>query len=363
MRKKIVHLVEDLEIGGQEKVIFNIVKNLNKEKYDVGVWCIEKGGTIAEWLIKEGIEVKILGIKTYHSLKNILKLSKLLKKEKVKILHCHSYFANTFGRLCKIFGNVPFVIVHYHSTYSYFKRKNLIMDRILSLFTVKILCCSYAVKKWIIENEKINPEKIIVLYNGIEIGGIEEKDVKKILKIKENDRVVGFIGRLEPIKNPEILLNLIKIIRNEIPEVKLLIVGDGSLREKMERLIKPLGIERNVIFAGRVENVFPYIKIMDLVILPSKIEGLGISLIEAMALEKPVVGTNVGGIPEVIEDGINGFVVEPDDLENLKKAVYFLLKNKEEAKKMGKEGQRIWEEKFSVESMVKKIEGIYDGLY
>ncbi len=116
-RIKVLHLVEDLKIGGLERVIESIVTGLDKDRYDAEVWCLAHGGEIAEDLIEKGIIVKILGMKSYYNPLKIIALSRLIKKEKIKILHTHGYFGSTFGRLAAILARVPVIIAHVHSTY------------------------------------------------------------------------------------------------------------------------------------------------------------------------------------------------------------------------------------------------------
>ena len=124
---KVLHLVEDLKIGGLERIIESIVTGLDKDRYDAEVWCLAHGGEIAQELIEKGITVKILGMKSYYNALKIVALSRLMKKEKIKILHTHGYFGSTFGRLAAILGRVPVIIAHVHSTYYGYNKRNILV--------------------------------------------------------------------------------------------------------------------------------------------------------------------------------------------------------------------------------------------
>ncbi|MCK4261031.1 MAG: glycosyltransferase [Halanaerobiales bacterium] len=365
MRKiKVIHLIEDLKTGGAERVLANIVTRLNKEKYEVEVWCLVRGGKIAEELREKRIKVRVLNLSTYHDPLNILKLTSLLRREKVNILHTSGYFASTFGRISGLLVKVPIVFAHPQSTYFYYQKKHLLTENFLSRFTDKIICCSEAVKNWAKDYERIRENKLITIYNGINLEEfkkvVNSKEVRKELSLTGKERIIGTVGRLEPVKNPDLLLRATSLVKKRFPNLKVLFVGKGSLRDSLEKLAEGLGLKENIIFAGEKKNVFPFLSLMEVFILCSNIEGLSLALIEAMSAGIPVIGTKVGGIPEIIENGINGILIPPDNPEAFAEAIIYLLNHPEEAKKMGERGKEICKNKFSSEMMVEKIEELYE---
>jgi glycosyltransferase involved in cell wall biosynthesis len=365
-KKKILHMVEDLNIGGLERVVESIVIGLNNDKYDIEVWCLAKGGTIADCLIEKGINLRILGMKSYYNPYNILKLSYYLKKSRITIIHLHGYFGNTFGRLSAVFAGVPIKIAHIHTTYYKFKKRNICIEKLLSYFTDKIICISKATKKFVEEFEGISEKKTCLIYNGV--SPVRELSYKPNLKriscnFSKDDIIAITVASLVHHKGHRILIDAISIISKKFKNLKLFILGDGPLRGTLESHVRDKGLESTIIFIGKKNDVFSYLKISDLFILPSiEREGLGLALIEAMASGLPLIGTDIGGIPEVIENNVNGIMIPPDNTNSLAEAIERLITDQKLRNEMGKEGKRIFKEKFSEKTMIHKIESLYDQL-
>jgi len=364
---KVIHLVEDLKIGGAERVIADIAEGLDSQKFDVTVWCVARGGEIADELNEKGIKVKILGIISYYNPLNILKLARLLRKAKPDIVHIHGYFASVIGRIAAKIAGILILINHVHSTYWDYKKRNILMERFLSLFTHKIICCSKAVKDFVRGLERIKPAKILVIYNGVDEDRLSTfknaSSVKAQFGIDSGDSVVGTVSSLTPHKGHKYLFQAAPMILDVLPTTKFLIVGDGILREKLEEQIKNLDLGSSVIFTGTRKNIPDLLSAMDIFVLPScSREGLGISIIEAMAAEKPVVATDIGGIPEVVKNGETGLLVLPRNPEALAQAIIELLRNPKKANTMGKKGRIRFKEKFTNKRMLSEVENLYVAL-
>ena len=364
---KALHIVEDLKIGGAERVIADIAAGLDKKNFEVSVLCVTRGGEIADELIEQGIEVKILGIFSYHNPLNILKLARLLRKERPDIVHTHGYFGSVIGRIAAKLAGVLIFINHVHSTYWEYRKSHILMEKFLSLFTHKIICCSKAVEDFVRDQERIKPAKTLVIYNGVDEDRFsapkDPSSLKTQLGIDSGDSVVGTVSSLTPHKGHEHLFQAAPMILEACAPVKFLIVGEGILREKLEKLTKNLNLFSKVIFAGTRKNIPDLLSAMDIFVLPSSSrEGLGISIIEAMATEKPVVATDIGGIPEVIKNGETGYLVPPRNPEALAQAIIKLLQNPAKAKAMGKQGRIRFKEKFTKKRMLSGVENLYEAL-
>ena len=363
---KVLHLVEDLKIGGLERVIESIVIGLDNDRYDAEVWCLAHGGEIAQELIEKGITVKILGMKSYYNPLKIVALSRLMKKEKIKILHTHGYFGSTFGRLAAILGRVPVIIAHVHSTYYGYNKRNILIERFLSFFTDKIVCVSVAVQKFILEVEGINEKKTLVIYNGIEEPNTYETELnvnRKSFDISDSDIVVITVASLTPHKGHGVLIDAMHVLTQKYQNLKLLIVGDGPLRNDLAEYVKGLELTRNVVFTGLRKDIYWLLRLSDIFVLPSlEREGLGMAIIEAMACGLPVIGTRLGGIPEVIEEKANGLLCTPGNPEELAAAIEKLINDNKVRVEMGQVGRKIYEEKFTVVKMVENIESLYNEL-
>lgn len=363
MRTNVVHLVDDLKVGGLERTLATIVENLDKTKYEVSVWCLIGEGQIAEELKNKGFEIKVLNFLSRNKLCNLLRLIRRLKKEKVEIIHCWGISGGIWGRFASILARVPIRFAHVQNTYDDFGKKERLIERFLGFFSDRIIACSEAVKKCLTEFVGIKPHKIETIYNSIEIQKFNRvwntQAIRNEFKLKRGDIIIGNVSRLVPIKGHRYLLEAAVKIIEKFPRIKFLIVGDGPLKSSLEAKTEELGIKEKVIFTGWRQDIPRLLSIMDIFVLPSLREGLGVAILEAMYLSRPVIATNVGGVPEVVKDGETGILVPPRDIQALTKGLSFLLQNPQKAKEMGKAGGKLCEKTFSSVTMMKKIHQLY----
>lgn len=360
-----VHIVEDLKVGGLERVIATIVSGLNRSKFECETWCLADGGRVAEELVTSGFKVRILGLKSYHRTTNILKLARLLREKKFHIVHTHGYFASTFGRAGALIGSRSVIFTHVHSTYHDYTRRHRFIEKFLAGFTDKIICVSKAVQDFVVYDEGIPEGKTCVVYNGSSISDSKEnlmpdRNCEVISNLDGKDIVITSVASLTDNKGHHILLDACGKLIAEGKNIRLMIVGDGPRRVKLIEHAMNLGISSKVIFAGHRNNVGALLQRSDIFVLNSiRREGLGIAVIEAMASGLPVIGTSVGGLPEVIADQMNGFIVKPGDAHELYHALNRLAGDKLLRKQMGLQGRKIYEEKFTPANMIQQIEELY----
>jgi len=366
-RINILHIAEDLSIGGVEELVRIIVTGLDRKKYNVYVCCIEEGGQTAKELIDSGIKVDILGMKSYHNLFNILRLKRYIKEKKIDVIHSHMYFANSFGSIAAILAKTPVLISTAYSSYYELKKRNILMAHFLSKFTDRIIAASNSIKEFTVKQQKISADKFTVIHDCASTErfskDIDSSLVKKELGIDLDYSVVGCVARLNAVKGHSYLIQAAAEVLKIDPKVKFLLVGDGPLRDELQELSAHLGIRNNIIFTGSHRDIPEMISAMDIFVLPSALrEGCPLSILEAMAMSRPVVASRLGGIPEEVEDGKSGILVTPKDSKALADAIIKLLSDKKLAIEMGREGRKIFEEKFSQETMLIKLESLYDEL-
>jgi len=364
---KVLQLVEDLKRGGAERVIADISLGINKSRYDVSIWCISKGGAIAEELQEMGASLRILGISSYFNPFNILRLGRLLRKEKPDIIHTHGYFASVIGRTAAKLINInrTILINHVHSTYWDYKKRNLWIEKFLSKSTHKIICCSNAVRRFVIDHEHIDPSLSVVIYNGVDIDKFsctEDTILKETtLGFNPAKQVIGTVSSLTAHKGHIYLLKAASKVLEVFPSTQFIFVGDGRKREELEKKAKELNVFSSITFLGTRKDIPNILAAIDIFVLPSSSrEGLGISLLEAMAAEKPVVATSIGGIPEVVIDEETGILVPPKKANDIADAIIELLKSPIKAKTMGQKGALRAKEKFTTQHMLVEIEKLYE---
>jgi glycosyltransferase involved in cell wall biosynthesis len=359
---RVLQLVEDFKLGGQERVIENIFNGLRRDKYIVSLWCIAKGGDLADNFVKQKKDVKILNIKTYHNPLNVVKLAALIRKQKFDIVHTHGYFASTIGRISAFLARTPLIIAHIHTTYWGFKKRHLRIEKALSWVTDNIICCSIAVKKFVVSKEKINSKKITTIYNGVHCRTIKNTEVEKKNNDQETVSIV-IVASLVENKGHKILLEAFAKIVPFYNNVSLSIIGNGPLKYQLLDKARRLKVNEQTEFLGLIHNVQMVIRNCDIVVLPSVFrEGLGMAIIEGMCLAKPVIASNIGGIPELVDNGVNGFLVPPGNVDYLSEKLKILINNRELRNKMGQEGRLKFEKNFDANIMNERIEMLYHSL-
>jgi glycosyltransferase involved in cell wall biosynthesis len=227
----------------------------------------------------------------------------------------------------------------------------------------KIIVVSKAKMDSLIREYNLNPDKLVLINNCVDIDkfmDLEDKDeLKRKTGISCGEKVIGMVGRLVNEKAYDIFLKSAQRINRRIPDTKFLIIGDGIERQGLERLALSLGIEKQVIFLGERQDVPRIITLFDVAVLSSRIESFPVTLLEYMAASRPIVATNVGGNTEIVIDGKTGCIIPPEDPEALSDAVIALLNNRRKAEEMGRAAKRIVEDEFSLNHMINKMERLF----
>jgi glycosyltransferase involved in cell wall biosynthesis len=361
-RIKVIHLVEDLKVGGQEKVIASIATGLDPKKFDVEIWCLARGGAVADWLRQSGFSVRILNLSTYHRPLNIARLALRLRRSRADIVHTHGYFASTFGRLAAIPACIRRVVAHVHTSDFSLSRRHILIEKFLAHFTRHIICVSRSVQDFIENVEGVRTDKTSVIYNGAawlfrENG---EPMSRSALGIADEDCVAVSVGSLVENKGPRVLIDALRILVPLHPRLKLLIAGDGPLRTELEEYVRRSQLSAHIRFMGIVKDIRCVLRLADIFILPSRYrEGLGLAVLEAMQHGLPVIASRVGGVPEAVEHNRSGLLVPPGDAGALGDAIARLSADTKLRCTMGAEGRKRYEERFRAEQMVSQIESLY----
>jgi glycosyltransferase involved in cell wall biosynthesis len=367
-RKRILHVVEDLKVGGLERVIETIVISLDRQKYDTEVWCLARGGAIAEELLQYGTTVRILGLTSYHHPSRVCELSRMLKAGGFDVVHTHGYYASTFARLALLLAQGPAIIHHIHTTDIHFKPRHRKIEALLSLLTDRVICVSSAVREFAVETLSVAPQKTRVVYNTAfanpACGGTRESARRGLLHgVSEEDFVVLSIASLTLNKGHDILLLAMRDLVARHGNTRCVLIGDGPHRRSLESRIDQLGLRSHVFLAGLQMDVMPYLQMADAAALATiNREGLSVALIEAAAAGLPLLGSDLGGIPEVIEHGVNGFLFTPGDANALAGAIERLIEDPALRERMGRQSREKFETRFSRQIMISRIEQIYDEL-
>jgi len=343
---KVLEIIDSLGSGGAESLLKNFVLEAKKNNlFNIEIATLYSNAIFKDEIKNAGIPVWDLNLKYKYDFRGILKIIALIKKEKYDVIHVHLFPADVFAAIASLFlpSNIKWIFSE-HGAHN--RRRTLKIFKILDNFTYsrysKIVCVSkrveFALLNWIPSNKG----KTKVIPNAVPI--------PKFLNpcsVKTYD--ILFVGRLTKQKSVEILLKAIKILKNKYSgNLKIAIVGDGELKENLNNLTVELGVNREVKFLGVRKDVKELMVSSKIFVLPSRWEGFGLVIIEAMSNMLPVIATNVGGIPELIENGKDGILVPPENPKALARAINSLLENKELREKLSQTAYKKVREKYSI---------------
>lgn len=354
------------------KFVVPLMKELKKEGFEV--ICAAKDLGYLDKIRKDGFKTYNIpmtrSLNPLAVLNSIYEVYKLLKKENVDIIHVHTPIASFVGRLAATFAGVKIKVYTAHG----FRIDNklfYIIEKIMAkYFTDYIFTVNYEDMKMAVDKGFISQNKILNLnsvgidiekFNPNKISEEEKIRLRKSLNINEEDNVIGYVGRIVKIKGVLDLLNSYIEVRKKI-KCKLLLVGpwqnlserkSNQIIDEVKKIIKENKIEKDVIMTGSREDIPQLLSIMDVFVLPSYWEGMPVSLMEAMAMERPVIATNIRGTREEVDD-MSGILFEPKDTKALAKHLVNLLTNKEKAKQLGKNARKRVVENFNQEKIILK---------
>lgn len=364
-KRQILHLTYDMGVGGTEQVITQIVQSLDANIYENSIACIDgQVGLLGENLSKQGIEFHVFkrepGFDT-----NLIKAIRLtLKSNKIDVVHCHQYTPFVYGVLAALFTSVKVVFTEhgrFHPDSYTWKRR--MVNPLLGWVTNSIVAISQATAQALAEYEWFSLRSIRVIYNGIQAPGTEAKtDHRAELGIEPDDIVFGTIARFDTIKNLPMMIAGFRELKNVNGNARLLLVGDGGEREKLESLVDEYGLRNEVIFSGYQKDTAKYMSVIDIYLLTSYSEGTSMTLLEALSMGVCSIVTRVGGNVEIVEHNVNGIVVDSEDVADLSAWMIKLAGDSDHRNKLGQAGKGIFNEKFSVEKMTAQYSEIYSRI-
>jgi len=383
--KKILHIITRLDMGGSAQNTMLTCLNLSP-KYEMILACglsqesnmadserqaVEKQLEVARRCGVRVVTIPAL-VRRISPISDILALydlTRLIQKEKPDVVHTHTSKAGILGRLAaRIAGSATIVHTpHGHVFYGHFgpvlSKIFLWIEKLFAPLTDRIVALTSGENRDYIDLNVYPREKLIQIHSGVDVGkfrqvseGTVEK--KRFLGINQDGLVVGFIGWLLPIKGPMHLLKAMATVWQNHDNTNLLLIGKGDLDLELRAEAMKMSVNGRVNFFGWRSDIDAIMPLLDILVLPSLNEGMGRVLVEAMAAGKPIVASNVGGIPDLVQHEYNGLLVPPADEKALAAGIMQLINNPEKAKLMGQRGRERCHQ-FSVEAMTEKIDRLY----
>jgi glycosyltransferase involved in cell wall biosynthesis len=338
-RPLIVHLIDELPPDGAERLVVDILRYKNPHfRYAVG--CLIRGGMLEAELTRMGVPVIVFGRRGRLDIGLIWRLARWMRRERVAIVHTHLFTADTYGRLAACLAGVPGIFSTVHNIVNPWKgffRK--FIDWALAWPSDKIIACTEEVGTVLRQRDHLPARRIAVIANGVDLRrfqAISASGVRAEFKVAPDQLLLAVVGRLHPQKGHADLLPILANLRKRSnAHFKCLFVGDGDLRGKLQARVTELGLSDVVVFTGLRSDVPRLLAGIDILVMPSRWEGLPIALLEAMACSKPAVATAVGGVPDVIQDCINGRLVNAGDAAALQQALLDMLESEADRRRLG----------------------------
>jgi glycosyltransferase involved in cell wall biosynthesis len=363
-RIKVVQLLATGTNGGAQESLYSLVTRMDRDRYDVSIVSLSPGSAVRK-LQRAGFDVLV--IDEPDDAIAVAALAVHLSEVRPDVLHNHMFRAETVGTRAAIaLGEIghrrPYVVSTIHSSRirSDEDRRHL---RDLTPHMDQLIAVSKAIEHKLVDEERVQAP-VRLIYNGVDLSRYDHQEpcctLLEEYGMEPGSKLVGVVARLEPEKGHPTLLEAWPAVLRAVPDAYLLIVGEGSRREALEAQARELKIAHRVVFTGRRDDVPAVTAALDVAVLPSYREAQGLSILEAMALSRPVVASNVGGIPEMITDGETGLLVPPHDAKALAAAISMLLQDHPYADTIGRAGHDLVHDRFCIELMVGAIQSIYD---
>lgn len=365
---RVLHVIGGGEIGGAEEHLLTLMGLLDREAFSPSLLCLCHG-PFAAVARGRGIPTREIPMRHKLDLAVVGPIRQLLREQNIDVVHTHGVRANLVARLAAHREELP-VVTTLHSVLRYDYRSRLeawvarAITRLTNRYTDRFIAISAAIREDALAMG-IPAERVQVIYNGLDVSRFRPArppaEVRRELSLREEDPVVAVIGRLHPVKGQRYFLQAASRLHAVRPGLQFLLVGEGPARAELQELAEFLGLGDSVTMPGYFPHVEELYPLIDVLCVPSVMEGLGLVVLEAMHFGTPVVATAVGGIPELITDQREGLLVPPRDSEALAAAVARLLDDRDLARRLAEAGrQRVRE--FTVESMARQVEALYRQL-
>lgn len=365
---RVLHVMEERQFGGAFTFVTTLVRGLDSNRFESTI-CMIGGNPHATKKKNYPCNFVHCRMNGIWDLRSIIKVKKVIQELKIDIVHTHLPRADVIGRTAAWLAKAPVILTTIHALDQHWERRSRILhafaDRITLRFAAKVISVSLASRRHLSQRYQRVADRLVTIYNGIDLQRfdwrINSREAKCEFGLSGKVPVVGVTARLRPVKGIEYLLIAVKQLVTKDVKVECLIVGDGKSRMDLEAMAVRLGIQDQVVFTGYCEDVGRALAAMDIFVLPSLSEGMPLCLLEAMAMKKPVVATEVGGVPEVIKNGETGVLVPAGDPERLASAITDLLSAPQQKRqKMAEKGHTEALRCFDRHKMIQAYESLYE---
>jgi len=377
-KPRLLYIITQPEWGGAQHYIFDLATSLNDE-FDITVATgrVENSKELIAKLESKGIKTHIFQnlireIRPWTDFMGFIEITLFLNSNKFDIVHLNSSKAGVIGSLCANLNNVKkiFYTAHgwvFNEPLPLWKKKFYKLAEKISAKSLSNIITLSKIDTEIGALEKIaKPDKFIQIYNGIKLSdplpreiAISKINEKFSINLAANQKIIGTITNFYKTKGLKYLITAWNDVIQKFPDSKLIIFGEGDLRNKLEKQIEAAHLENSILLPGSLTNAAKYLKILDIFVLSSVKEGLPYVIFEAMQAKLPIIATAVGGIPEMIENNVNGLLISPADPHEISDSINKILNNPELGNKLSENAYQTVNQKFSFQKMIEETKNLY----
>lgn len=328
--------------------------------------CATRASSLSDPILEEsGTPLLVLDRTSRFSLRSWRPLLDLLRRERVDVLHAHKFGSNVWASIIGRLAGVPVVVAHEHTWSFEGNLKRRLLDRfVIGRLATVVLAVSSQDRDRMISIERLPAEKVVHVPNGVApLPTSPRNRVREELGLSQSAPVVVSVSVLRRQKSLDVLVRAAQRVHAFVPDARFVIVGDGPEREALVGLVRELALQDVVLFTGHRTDVGDLLAAADVVASSSAYEGSPLALMESIGAGRPVVATGVGGVPEIVRDGIEGILVAPGDPDVLADAIVRLLGDPVLRERMGAAGRKRQREEFDIDVMVKRLETLYESLF
>jgi glycosyltransferase involved in cell wall biosynthesis len=373
-RLRVLTLVDRLGTsGGGERLAMQIATRLDRERFE-SWYCVSRWAESAATPSDEadavaalraaGVEVVGLGRRSSAAIWSWWPFVRLLRRERIDVVHSHKFGSNVWAAALAPLAGVPVLVAHEHS-WSFEGRplRRFLDRRLIARRSSVMIAVSREDRRRMIEIEGIDPEDVTFVANGIEplVAG-DPARVRAQLGLRPDDPVVGTVAVLRSEKRLDLVLRAIAALAEELPRISLVVAGEGPERPALEALARELGVAERVHLLGHRSDIPDVLAAFDVAVSASEREGSPLAVMEYMEAGVPVVATRVGGLPDLIDDGVHGLLVPAGDADALAAALGELLRDPERRAAMGERARERRRAEFDLDVVVRRLERIYEQL-
>lgn len=360
----ILFVISNAEFSGAERQLLLLASHLDKTKFEPEVCCMEGEGTFTDAVKETKLPLHIIRRKRSIDLKRFISLFKLIRKRKYQIVHSFTWSANQYARLSRLFANFNLISGERGRDLELINLENLV-DKLFSPMS------DYIVFNSVKQHDKYAMRMLLrkiplrTIYNGIDIKNFQSPAsmiMKRLLGLGSKERLIGTVGNFTAHKNFDMFINVCEKMISLKSDVHFVAIGDGREKAYYKEIIHRKGLEEKLSLIGRREDIEKLLSEFDLFLLTSTWEGMPNVIMEAMASGVPVISTNVDGCSELIQDSVNGFLVNSNDIDCMVSKIMLLLEDSDLQKKVIQNGLQTIQSKFSLEKMVNAYETLYLNL-